>query len=894
MPAGPGPLGAGPVGRQPTHGGLVLVAIVATSVAALGQTAPGTLPPFKWPPVQFAVPLAQDPPKEELPAAPLETPASDTPEVRAVIDGARLLLAHGRADEAIALVAARPDEDVAAAIVRAWADLRVGRDQQARVRLAVAAPADPDGDTALELALVLRQTGQRSEAEVLFDSLLESVEQDPESVPRLVRAARAAHALGRSRLANQFYREAASRLPRNPVLETWWGELFLERHNEDEAAQSFVKALETDAQYVPALIGLARALADRNPPEAEARARAALEIDASAVSAHLVLAELALDNRKLDTARGEIDRALSINPRSARGLALQAAVAAVEGRREVFDAAIAKAGETDPTDASPYRIAGEHLAGHYRFDEAVALSRLAVTTDPSDPAARASLGMQLMRTGDETAAREHLEAAFASDPFDRVTFNLLGLLDTMESFETVQDGDLTFRFPAEDAAVLRELAPAVAREAIGQMSRRYGFAPKGPLLIELFSKHDDFAVRTAGLPGMLGALGACFGRVVTLDAPRARQPGEFHWGATLWHELAHVFTLQMSNQRVPRWLTEGTSVFEERRARPQWGRESELDFVKAVSIGQAIPLDELNASFSDPRRIGLAYQQSSFLVEMIVQQHGEEALHAMLRAYGEGLDDAAVFTRALQSDVAALQRAFDAYVDQRYGAMARALRVPEGVEVEGLDVAALVTLADAHAGSYPLQVLAAEAVLEAGNPAAATPLLRRAIELVPVATGADGPRALLARASLEAGDKARAAEELELAVAADLTALDEARELAELAAELGDDRRAVVAHQRISDLVPHESASHSVIGRAAMAQGDLASAATRFRLALAAGPADVAAARTDHAEVLVASGQQPAAKRELLAALQDAPLYDRAQDLLLTIVDSNRREGRPR
>ena len=98
----------------------------------------------------------------------------------------------------------------------------------------------------------------------------------------------------------------------------------------------------------------------------------------------------------------------------------------------------------------------------------------------------------------------------------------------------------------------------------------------------MFPKHDDFAVRTLGLPGMIGALGACFGRVVTLDSPRARPPGEFSWGETLWHEMAHVITLQMSNNRLPRWLSEGTSVFEERRARPEWGRETDLPFAQAL------------------------------------------------------------------------------------------------------------------------------------------------------------------------------------------------------------------------------------------------------------------------------------------------------------------------
>ena len=122
----------------------------------------------------------------------------------------------------------------------------------------------------------------------------------------------------------------------------------------------------------------------------------------------------------------------------------------------------------------------------------------------------------------------------------------------------------------DEAPVLQDYALALAQQALATLSKRYSSRRKGPILIEMFPKHDDFAVRNVGLPGMIGALGACFGRVVTLDSPRAR-PGEFQWEATLWHELAHVITLQMSKQRVPRWLTEGISVYEETLARPRVG-----------------------------------------------------------------------------------------------------------------------------------------------------------------------------------------------------------------------------------------------------------------------------------------------------------------------------------
>ena len=35
---------------------------------------------------------------------------------------------------------------------------------------------------------------------------------------------------------------------------------------------------------------------------------------------------------------------------------------------------------------------------------------------------------------------------------------------------------------------------------------------------------------------------------------------------TLWHELGHVFPIQMSKNHVPRWFTEGLTEYETTRA----------------------------------------------------------------------------------------------------------------------------------------------------------------------------------------------------------------------------------------------------------------------------------------------------------------------------------------
>ena len=105
-------------------------------------------------------------------------------------------------------------------------------------------------------------------------------------------------------------------------------------------------------------------------------------------------------------------------------------------------------------------------------------------------------------------------------------------------------------------------------------------------------------MRTLGLPGLEGALGVCFGKVIAVDSPAARKAGSFNWGSALWHEFAHVITLQMTSHNIPRWFSEGVSVFEEYKARPGWGDHIDLRFVKAYKEGKLLKASELNRGFT--------------------------------------------------------------------------------------------------------------------------------------------------------------------------------------------------------------------------------------------------------------------------------------------------------
>ena len=64
-----------------------------------------------------------------------------------------------------------------------------------------------------------------------------------------------------------------------------------------------------------------------------------------------------------------------------------------------------------------------------------------------------------------------------------------------------------------------------------------------------------------------------------------------------------------------------------------------------------------------------------------------------------------------------------------------------------------------------------------------------------------------------------------------------------------------------------------------------------FKVALAIGPADRASAHCDLAESYLLAGRAADAKREALAALEIAPSFERAQDLLLKAIDGGAGAG---
>ncbi len=827
--------------------------------------------------VTFTVAVAQvrRPP---TPAAVPQTPAQLA--MRALVEG--------RYDE-VATLTERDTADASMVAIRAKALIERGKYKEAEEVLRPVAQRQPASDAALELGLLLDMLG-RAEGTQLLTRIADGAD-TANRATELARSARALRALGRFNEANAAYRDAATAAPRDVAIQTAWGEMFVEGRCQTcnaDALKSFQAALKEDARWVPAMIGMARAILDENPPEAVGLAKKALEINASSVPAQLIIATDASDARK-DDARAALTKALEVNPSSLEAHALMAAVSYVEDKTAEYDEHIKAALAISPNYGEAYRVTAELAAFSYRYDEAVVLVRKGLALDPSNPRALTDLGTHLLRTGDEAGARSALEQSFKEHPFDVVSYNLLQMMDTLDTFVTVRDGDLVIRMDKADARVMQDSVVALSKQAMAAMTKRYQFTPKGPILIEIFPKHDDFAVRNVGLPGMIGALGACFGRVVTMDSPKARPQGEFQWEATLWHELAHVITLQMSNSRVPRWLTEGISEYEEKIARPDWARGMDVEFAARLNRGETLKLENLNSAFRDGRTIGLAYFQASLLVEHIVATYGDEGLHKLLKAYGQGLETNAAMRAAVGEDLGQMQAAFDRRMEEKYGKMRAALKEPpQDVNLPRMPLDELKAYVAKNEGSYIAQMALGVQLRKGGDFEGAVAAFRKAAALVPMAGGDDSPHAILADIATQRRDNPGAIEALQGLVNVDFNNIDAARRLARLLRDTGvtDVARLEPIYRRIVDIDPFDADARTQFGRVLMSANKADAAVREFKAVVAMNPVDQAAAFTDLAESYFQSGRRADARRQTLAALEVAPSYERAQDLLLKLAEA--------
>lgn len=649
------------------------------------------------------------------------------------------------------------------------------------------------------------------------------------------------------------------------------GELFLEKYNAPDAKTSFEEVLRKAPDNARALLGLSRVASFSGEGPSTPLLRKSLEQNPSLVPARLLLARLHLAAEAYDSATTAVRAALAVDSSSIPAWSQLGAIAWLQGDSARYAVARDAARRLNPRPAEFYAELAEAAVGHRRYADGVRLAREALALDSLSLRALGLLGNNELRAGQIEQGRARLERAFAIDPFNLWHKNTLDLLDQLKTFTTTETSRFRIIAPPEESTLLVTYLVPLLDEAYDSLSSRYRYKPAGPIRVELYRRHADFSVRTMGLPG-LGALGVSFGNLLAMDAPSARQRGEFNWGSTAWHELTHAFTLGLSEHRAPRWLSEGLSVLEERRARTGWGAGPTAEFIAAYGAGRLRPVSQLNDGFVRPRFAGetiLSYYEASLVCEMIATQFGQKALTDMLLAYRDGLTTPAVFARVLELTPAQMDTRFDGWLRARFATPFRAIApLDSGKEMSGEFVDAM------RRGA---------AFLARKQTDSARAALERAEALFPDYAGPTAPAQYLAGLAAERGDFREALTRIQRVTTRNENAWDANMMEVDLRQKLGDSTGVRAPLERLLWISPYDVDLHARLAELATRAGDHRTALRERRAILALNPPDPIDARYQLARALAASGDVASARREVLAVLEQAPSFEKGQALLLEL-----------
>jgi tetratricopeptide (TPR) repeat protein len=738
-------------------------------------------------------------------------------------------------------------------------------------------------ESRLALAEVLELTGQEDRARGIYESFVKYyTDKDPQTSSELTSIARALVHLEKFQDANDMYRAAIEADPQHLDAQLGAGELFTEKYNYSDAAQFLNDALQINPNSARAHLDVARNKRLDSGEELQAALARSLTINPNFVEALALRAGLALEAGQFEAATVDLDKALKVNPRSPQLHALRASMFYLQDRD--IEPEISATLAISPHYGELFNTLSHYATITRRTEQAAQFARRAIAISPRLWDAHLSLGMSLLRMGQMEQGRAEVETAFKGDAFNVWAKNTLDLLDTMQDFAETKRANFVVKASAQESNVLSGYALDLIEEASNKLTSRYHFTPKGPIVIEIFKNHEDFAVRTLGLPG-LGALGVCFGQVIAQDSPSARDVGEFNWGSTLWHEFTHVITLQMTDYRIPRWFSEGLSVYEERRARPGWGDDWNPLFVRSFNDGKWFKIANLDAGFQrpeSPQDVPIAYFEASQICEFIADKFGFDAILRMLAMYRDKAQTAEVLRQVLKLSESDFDREFAAYIQTKAKPLNDALKTEANAAASMTKDEVLKLLATQD--SFALRLRAGDLLAADGDNDGAITQYRRAIELFPYLTGQGNAYDSLAKILERKGDIGGAADVIDSLLKVDENNVEAMKTLARLRLAQGDRVRGIEALRASFYVAPFDYTLHSRAGELSVEAKDYAKALSEFQVALALEPPNVAEANFNVASAYFALGRQPEAKKSVLRALEAAPRYEKAQELLLKIV----------
>lgn len=660
------------------------------------------------------------------------------------------------------------------------------------------------------------------------------------------------------------------------------GNLALDKEDFEVAGASFLEGLNRFGEDPDFLFGLAASLNHSDPEETAALLGRALAVNPRHLPSLLLLVDHAVNAEEYRLAEETLGKALKVNGDHPEAWAYRAVIAHLEsdfeGEREARKRGL-KHWKTNP---AVDHLIGKKLSQKYRFQEGADYQRAALRLNPGWTKAQLQLAQDLLRLGQEEEGWQWAARSHERDGYNQTAYNLLTLKTTLDKYAVLESDSFLIRMPAEEATIFGDEVLELLEEAKASLCGKYGVALERRVILELFDHQKHFAVRTFGMPHNPGFLGVCFGNVITANSPSTQSGHPSNWRAVLWHEFCHVVTLTMTRNRMPRWLSEGISVYEEVQKDTSWGQSMTPAYRRRILDGRLAPISELSAAFMKAESgedMHFAYYESSLAVRYIVETYGAETLIGILQDLGDGVS----INEALSKNTVPI-----AQLDEQFAAYAKTLAAELGeglnwdVPKDSLNSVSIETALATNPDNYYLLLRQAKERIDEERWEEAVDSLRKILSRYSLQPGNDEAPRLLAQCYLELGEVDNERQILRQIAEADHEAPDIYLRLVRMDAEAQRWERVHENLMRLLAVSPFHPQLYRVWAQCGEALGRDDQAIRAWEKLLSLKPPDLANIRYQMARLLHQNGEEGALDH-ILRALEEAPRFREAYRLLREI-----------
>jgi tetratricopeptide (TPR) repeat protein len=482
---------------------------------------------------------------------------------------------------------------------------------------------------------------------------------------------------------NEVYGEAIKEDPLLWQAEFLKAHLLIEKHNKQDGAKAWERALRINPQAAEVKALQARYNLDTYEiEEAERFADEALAINPNLREALAVKIDFHLTGNQDELARKELAKLTHQLPRDELAWAQYAAWAHQARKPEEIAKAIKTVESFNSKPYVFYTEFAERLDRRKFYRESETYFKKAADMQPKLPSALVGLAHLYMRMGDEAKARDYFNRGFEADPFDVRVSNSIKVLDHLKKYKTEATANYILRYDPKHDQVFANFLKKELEDIHKEFSEKFDFKPKEPFLFEVFNRHEMFSGRIAALPD-LHTIGACTGRMVAMVSPRDKDRAfgrHMNWKRVVRHEVVHLFNLEQTNFQIPHWFTEGLAVsLEGTGAPPSW----DVLLARKVRDNDLMNLDNILLGFirfRTPDQFQQAYLQSLLYVEYLEKTHGPKSIGKLLAAFAEGLDNDAALMKAIQTSKADFEKGYRGFLEDRV----KDMRIPSVRKVRTL------------------------------------------------------------------------------------------------------------------------------------------------------------------------------------------------------------------